>query len=73
MRTFSDTPCSLHMFNIFKKKSPQQILQRKYEDLLKRSRDLSTSNRAASDRTFAEAQEVLRQLEELDKNSGARP
>jgi hypothetical protein len=53
------------MFGLFKKKSKAEVLQEKYLELLKRSHTMSTSNRAASDKLFAEAQEVLRKIDEL--------
>jgi hypothetical protein len=55
----------LIMFGLFKKKSKAEVLQEKYLELLKRSHTMSTSNRAASDKLFAEAQEVLRKIDEL--------
>jgi hypothetical protein len=55
------------MFGIFKKKSKAQKLQSKYESLLKEAFQISHKNRAASDAKVAEAQEVLKELEALDK------
>jgi hypothetical protein len=57
------------MFGLFKKKTEAEILEKKYEDLLKESHQLSTSSRAESDKKFAEAQEVLKQIEALEKKS----
>ena len=53
------------MFNIFKTKSEEEKLQKKYENLLKEWHSLSTTNRALSDKKFAEAQRVLEELEAL--------
>lgn len=55
------------MFGLFKKKSKEEILQKKYKTLLKESFELSKTNRAASDKKQAEAQAVLDELETLKK------
>jgi hypothetical protein len=55
------------MFGLFKKKSRTQVLEEKYRELLQRSYELSTTNRAESDRTYAAAQEVLKEIEALEK------
>ncbi len=44
-------------------------LQKKYENLMKESHRLSTTNRKASDEKFAEANEVLKEIDELKKNN----
>ena len=51
------------MFGLFKKKSKLELLQNKYESLMKESFVLSKSNRAASDSKVVEAEEVMRQIE----------
>lgn len=53
------------MFGLFKKKSKAEVLQKKYEKLLKESHALSTSSRVESDKKFVEAQEVLKEMESL--------
>jgi hypothetical protein len=53
------------MFKLFKKKSEKEILQKKYEKLLKEAHTLSTTNRKQSDTKVFEAEEVLKQLEKL--------
>ncbi|PWJ43093.1 Lacal_2735 family protein [Sediminitomix flava] len=53
------------MFGLFKKKSKAEILQKKYEKLLKESHDLSKSNRMKGDQKYAEAMEVLKEIEAL--------
>jgi hypothetical protein len=53
------------MFGLFKKKSKEEILQEKYEKLLKESFDLSKINRSASDKKQAEAQAVLDEIDLL--------
>ena len=55
------------MFGLFKKKSKEEILQKKYEKLLQESHKLSTSSRVESDKKYVEAQEVLKELEALQK------
>ncbi len=57
------------MFNLFKKKSPIDILNQKHDKLLKEAYTLSTSNRTQSDAKYAEAQEVLKEIEELEKKN----
>ena len=57
------------MFNFFKKKNPIDILNDKYEKLQKEGYNLSTSNRMQSDLKYAEAQEVLKEIEALEKTS----
>ena len=57
------------MFGLFKKKSPVEKLNKKYQDLMAESHRLSTSDRTASDAKFAEAQEILRQIDELSKQA----
>ncbi|MEQ8324341.1 MAG: Lacal_2735 family protein [Vicingaceae bacterium] len=53
------------MFGLFNKKSKIEILQKRYEKLMKRSHELSTVNRAESDRVFAEAQELVKAIDAL--------
>ena len=55
------------MFKIFKKKSPIEKLTQKYEKLQKEAFQLSTSNRKQSDLKYAEAQEVLKEIEALER------
>jgi hypothetical protein len=53
------------MFGIFKKKTKEEKLQEKYNALMKEWHTLSSINRSESDKKYAEAQEVLEELEEL--------
>lgn len=53
------------MFGIFKKKSKIEVLEKKYQSLLKESYRLSTSNRKASDAKSVEADQVLKEIENL--------
>ena len=54
------------MFNLFKKKSPIENLNQKYEKLQKEAFLLSTSNRKQSDLKYAEAQEILKEIEAME-------
>lgn len=54
------------MFGIFKKKSKIEVLDKKYQNLLKESYKLSTINRKASDEKAAEADKVLKEIEKLE-------
>ncbi|WP_157358420.1 Lacal_2735 family protein [Winogradskyella sp. J14-2] len=53
------------MFGLFKKNSEKEKLQKQYEKLMAEWHKLSTTNRAASDNKYAEAQKVLEKLEAL--------
>jgi hypothetical protein len=55
------------MFGLFKKKSERQVLLEQYKKLLKESHSLSTTNRMASDKKMAEAQEIMDKVDEIDK------
>lgn len=57
------------MFGLFKKTSELDKLQKKYEKLMADWHKLSTTNRAASDEKYAEAEEVLKQIDELKVKS----
>ena len=53
------------MFNLFKKRSEVEILQKKYEKLMEEAYKLSSINRAESDKKVGEADLILKQIEEL--------
>jgi len=55
------------MFGIFKKKTEAEKLQIKYESLLKEAYKLSKINRTQSDQKAFEADEVLKQIEKINK------
>lgn len=55
------------MFGLFKKKSEEEILQKEYDSLMKEWHELSSINRAESDKKYAEAQRVSQKLEVLMK------
>lgn len=53
------------MFNLFKKRSEIEILQKRYEKLMEEAYKLSSINRAESDKKVGEADLILKQIEEL--------
>ena len=55
-----------NMFGRFKKKAEKEKLEAQYDALIKKSYELSHSNRAESDKVQAQAQEVLKQMEALE-------
>jgi hypothetical protein len=56
------------MFGLFKKKSKIEKLDLKYKKLLAEAHKLSTTNRRQSDSKIADANEILKQIELLNKN-----
>lgn len=56
------------MFGLFKK-DPVKKLRKKYKDLMEESYRLSTTDRKASDLKRAEAEEVIKEIEALQKKS----
>ena len=55
------------MFGLFKSKSPLEKLQAQHAQLLKEAFELSKTNRKASDLKTAEAEEVAKKIEALQK------
>lgn len=53
------------MFGLFKKKSEKEKLQDQYKKLIEEAYKLSHTDRAASDKKTAEADEILKQIESL--------
>ncbi len=53
------------MFGLFKKKSPKEILEAKYKKLLEEAFKLSKSNRKESDTKYAEADAILKEIDNL--------
>lgn len=53
------------MFGLFKRKTPLEKLQEKYNKLTEEAYKLSKIDRKASDAKQAEAEEVLRQMDAL--------
>lgn len=56
------------MFGLFKKKSVVEKLQNQYEKLMADWHKLSTTNRAESDKKYAEAQLISDKIDNLKKN-----
>lgn len=55
------------MFGLFKKKNEVEVLQKKYEKLMSQWHELSSINRAQSDKKYAEAEAILKEIEMLQK------
>lgn len=55
------------MFAIFKRKTKEDKLYAKYEHLLQESHKLSTSSRIESEKKYAAAQEILLEIDKLQK------
>ena len=55
------------MFKFFKSKSEKQKLEDRYKKLLEESYKLSTVNRKLSDEKANEADQILQQIESLNK------
>jgi len=53
------------MFRLFTKKSRVEVLQERYEKLMKEYYKLSSSSRLESDLKFAEAQQILDEIDSL--------
>ncbi len=52
--------------NLFRKKSPQEKLQVRYRKLMEESYRLSHTDRKASDDKAAEADAILKEMEQLN-------
>ena len=55
------------MLNIFKKKSEIDVLNAQYKKLMEEAYKLSTISRAKSDSKYAEADAILKKIQELNK------
>ncbi|MFL1011515.1 Lacal_2735 family protein [Flavisericum labens] len=53
------------MFSFFKKKSKREKLEEKFKKLMQEWHDLSSINRAASDKKYAQAQEIAKILNDM--------
>ena len=53
------------MFKLFRKKNPIAVLQKEYEILMKKSFDLSKTDRTAADKAYAEAEEIAKKIEDI--------
>jgi len=56
------------MFGLFKKKTPIEKLQEQYQKLMQESFNLSKTNRTLADQKHAQAEDILKQIEALDKS-----
>lgn len=56
------------LFSIFSKKTAKQKLEEQYKLLLKESFDLSKIDRSKSDAKRAEAEELMRQIEQIKED-----
>ena len=59
------------MFGLFKKKSEVEKLELKYKKFLEEAHQLSTTNRSNSDEKMYEANEVLKQIDQIKKSEEA--
>jgi hypothetical protein len=57
------------MFGLFKKKTEVEKLQEKFSKLMEESHKLSTINRSESDKKYAEADTIAKQIETLKSNT----
>lgn len=56
------------MFNLFKKKSAVEILQEKYNKVMKEAYELSTANRTKSDAKYAEADRIMSEIQQMQNS-----
>jgi hypothetical protein len=59
------------MFSFFKKKSKAERLEARHKQLLEEAYRLSHINRAESDRKYAEAAAVAKEIEALEPKQGS--
>ena len=57
------------MFGLFKRKTPIEKLQIKYQSLMQQAYNLSKINRSQSDQKHFEANEILKEIEEFKKGN----
>tara|TARA_B110000196_G_C20863283_1_gene528402 strand:+ start:12 stop:185 length:174 start_codon:yes stop_codon:yes gene_type:complete len=55
------------MFGLFKRKTPIEKLQIKYQSLMQQAYNLSKINRSQSDQKHFEANEILKEMDKLKK------
>jgi hypothetical protein len=53
------------MFNLFRKTSEKEKLQKQYKKMLEEAHKLSHSDRKASDQKMYEAEELMKRIEKL--------
>ncbi|MEO0526352.1 MAG: Lacal_2735 family protein [Bacteroidota bacterium] len=56
------------MFGLFKKKSEEEVLQKKYKKLMEEAHRLSKTNRKLSDDKVYEADQILQQIDKLKQS-----
>ena len=56
------------MFSLFKKKSEEEVLLKKYNQLIEEAYNLSHSNRTASDAKTKKANDILDKIDLIKKN-----
>ncbi len=54
------------MMGLFRRKSKREKLEDKYEKLLKQAHQMSTVNRTKSDELMAQAEEINKELAQMD-------
>lgn len=57
---------SLVMFGLFKSRSQTEKLERKHAKLMEEAYKLSRIDRTAGDRKYAEAEDILKEIESLE-------
>lgn len=57
------------MFGLFKKKSEIEKLNEKYAQLMQEAHKLWQTSRSAGDKKVVEAEEILKKIEQLNKNN----
>ncbi len=55
------------MFGLFKKKDPIAEKRKQYESLMKKSFELSKIDRRKADIVYAEADEIMKEIEAMEK------
>ncbi len=56
------------LFNLFRKKSEKEKLEIRYKQILKEAHALSKYNRRKSDEKYAEADQVIKEIESIELN-----
>lgn len=59
------------MLGLFKRKTEAEKLNKKYDKLMQEGYELSTINRKASDAKYAEAEQVLKQIDKLTQTQSS--
>ena len=57
------------MFGIFKKKDPIAQLKKEYDSLMNKAYQMSRSNRSAADQLYAQADDLMKQIEKLQSKA----